>query len=364
MSFILIGTSWFLSSALLSTWANTTYLLYFKDPMLHTFIRFLGSAIIGTITLLLTGEITLNNIPLLVYQLSQPAILLWLANYSNSIALQDAGITLTYVLKAGIPVFTVLVCTLSGQKFPLLIYISLLPICFGVGLACFGDMNFTITGFIAGLVSALSQTFMNISIKTIRNQTGYSGMKSFLGMTILSSLITFPIMLANESIQSNNSITNISNNNINNNNNDDNNNNYNNNSTTLTLSSIEKLIGIFYLFSTNDKWPLTLTLIASLAYYIEYLLNFIFVSYVNNVTFSVCDITRRISIIVIGSFVFNKKLTIMNWIGIIIALCGVLWYTYLENERNNQNNGNVNVNNTNDNDNNGVSIDRNDKKLK
>ena len=320
MSFVVIGSAWFLSSSLLSTWANTTYLNEFKDPMLHTLIRFIGSAFIGTVTLLLTGEIKLNEIIILIYELSQPAILLWLANYSNSLALQDAGITLTYVLKAGIPVFTVLICSFTGQKFPILIYISLIPICFGVGLACFGDLNFTITGFIAGLVSALSQTFMNISIKTIRNKTGYSGMKSFLGMTILSSLITFPFMLANDTIQTNNNNSNID-------------------TTTLTPTSIEKLINVFILFfTTRNKWPLILTLIASLAYYIEYVLNFIFVSYVNNVTFSVCDITRRISIIIIGSIVFNKKLTIMNWIGIIIALCGVLWYTYLENERNNQNN--------------------------
>lgn len=347
MSFFVIGSLWFLSSALLSTWSNTTYLLYFKDPILHTFIRFIGSAFIGTISLLITGEIKLENIPLIVYELSIPAILLWLANYSNSIALQYTGITLTYVLKAGIPVFTVLICTLNGQKFPLLIYISLLPICFGVSLACYGDLNFNLNGLIAGLVSALSQTFMNISIKTIRIKTGYSGMKSFLGMTILSSLITFPIMLANESFQSSGDTNSHSHSNSN----------LNDSNPTLSLTSLEKLTEIFYLFSTTDKWPLTLTIIASLAYYIEYLLNFVFVGYVNNVTFSVCDITRRISIIVIGSIVFNKKLTSMNWIGIIIALSGVLWYTYLENERSNQNNNTNSSDTIANNNNNGVGID-------
>lgn len=311
MSLLAVGSAWFLSSALLSTWANTSYLLAFQDPMLHTFIRFFGSAILGTITLLCTGEVQIHEIPVMVYEVSQPAILLWLANYANSMALQSAGITLTYVLKAGIPVFTVLVCALSGEKFPFLIYLSLLPICLGVGLACMGDLSFSPTGFVAGLVSALSQTFMNISIKSVRNKTGYSGMKAFLGMTILSTLITFPFMLASDVITQQSHID----------------------STSLSLNSFNKLIGTYTSLQAGDSWPLTLTAIASLAYHIEYVLNFIFVGFVSSVAFSVSDIARRISIITIGSFVFQKKLSVMNWLGIAIALSGVLWYTYLENER-------------------------------
>jgi hypothetical protein len=314
MSLVAVGSAWFLSSALLSTWANTSYLLAFKDPMLHTFIRFFGSAILGTITLLFTGEIQINEIPVLVYEVSQPAILLWLANYSNSMALQSAGITLTYVLKAGIPVFTVLVCSLSGQKFPFLIYLSLLPICLGVGLACMGDLSFSLTGFLAGLVSALSQTFMNISIKNVRNKTGYSGMKAFLGMTILSTFITFPFMLASDVITQQSDTDSAS--------------------ATLSLTSLNKLMGTYTALQGGDSWPLTLTAIASLAYHIEYVLNFIFVGFVSSVAFSVSDIARRISIITIGSIVFQKKLSAMNWLGIAIALSGVLWYTYLESERN------------------------------
>lgn len=112
-------------------------------------------------------------------------MLLWVANYSNSVGLQIAGITLTYVVKACIPVFTVAVCTIQGQKFPLLIYISLIPICFGVALASGSDLDFSVNGLIAALVSAIAQTFMNISIKSVRSSTGYSGPCAFMGMCII-----------------------------------------------------------------------------------------------------------------------------------------------------------------------------------
>lgn len=105
MSFVLVAGAWFLSSSLLSTWANTSYVNYFHDALLHTFVRFLGSAILGGFTLLISRQVQLGDIPKLVYNVSVPAVLLWVANYANSIALQKAGITLTYVLKAGIPVF-------------------------------------------------------------------------------------------------------------------------------------------------------------------------------------------------------------------------------------------------------------------
>ena len=52
-----IGLWWFASSALLSTWANTTFLRYFEDPILHTFIRFAGSAVLGVAILIIAREV-------------------------------------------------------------------------------------------------------------------------------------------------------------------------------------------------------------------------------------------------------------------------------------------------------------------
>ena len=130
-----IGFLWFLSSALFSTWANTTFLITFKDPILHTFIRFIGSSLLGFTSLYFAGDIRITDLGTVLVNLVTPAVLLWIANYSNSYALKAAGITLTYIVKACIPVFTVIICSMQGQKFPIMIYISLIPICLGVALA-------------------------------------------------------------------------------------------------------------------------------------------------------------------------------------------------------------------------------------
>ncbi len=54
-------------------------------------------------------------------------------------------------MKACIPVFTVLICTVMGEKFSSLIYLSLVPICIGVALACAGDLDFNAVGLAAAI---------------------------------------------------------------------------------------------------------------------------------------------------------------------------------------------------------------------
>jgi len=78
---VIVGGAWFLSSALLSTWANTTFLSLFKDPLLHTFIRFFGSSIFGSAAMLLAGEVKLSEISKMMYNVAVPGLLLWVANY-------------------------------------------------------------------------------------------------------------------------------------------------------------------------------------------------------------------------------------------------------------------------------------------
>ena len=306
MDFLVVGASWFLTSALLSTWANTTFLKTFNDPLLHTLIRFVGSAILGSAYLLITGEVKLKEIVTVVKKTIVPAVLLWLANYFNSISLNLAGITLTYVVKACIPVFTVVICSLSGQKFPILIYVSLIPICVGVALASGSDLDFSVMGLLAAFVSSFAQTLMNITIKKVRNETKYSGLKSFMGMTIVSSVVTAMVIIG-QFVQLN--VGQIS-----------------------IPQSVVILQTVMTDLSSGNSWPFALVLLASLAYHLEYMLNFIFVGYVNSVMFSVADIVRRIAIIVVGAVVFNKVLTGRNWVGIVTTLSGVLWYSYLDNK--------------------------------
>lgn len=302
------GSVWFASSAVLSTWANTAFLNHFGDPILHTLIRFFGSAVFGGVSFQMSEDcLTIDEFAVLLDDVFRPAILLWVANCANSVALKAAGVTLTYVVKASIPVFTVLVCALQGQKFSSLTYCSLIPICVGVGLASGSDMYFSYLGLCAALISALAQTFMNLSIKRVRSKKGHSGSKAFLGMAVLCTVFTIPVAYSFSILP-------------------------NYGYSQFSPTSFDHMISIYHDSQRGLYWPFILLLTGAVAYHVEYALNFVFVGFVSSVTFSVCDIARRIAIIITGAVVFNKILTANNWIGICIALGGVLWYSYLESQ--------------------------------
>eukprot|EP01041_Mallomonas_annulata_P002897 gene2896-5687_t len=298
---IFVGVPWFISSALFSTWANTTFLKYFSSPLLHVFIRFSGSALFGMSTLLLSKADGFQSIPKLLGDVLVPAALLWIANFANSSALSLSGITLTYVMKACIPVFTVLICALRGQRFSLMTYLSLIPTVCGVALASASDMEFSAWGLMAALVSALAQTLMNISIKEVRSSTGYDSSTMLAAMTTVCTILTLPVIALSSGV-----------------------------------SAPEKP-DIFMILSTaagqtrsGQLWPAFLIVANAIAFHIEYVLNVLFVGFVSPVTFSVSDVSRRLAIIISGAAIFGKTLSTLNCAGIALALSGVLFYSYSE----------------------------------
>jgi len=272
---VFVGLLWFLSSSLISTWANTSFLNSFRHPLLHNFVRFSGSAGLGLVGFYLRKSISLYSLFTIMVSVAIPATLLFIANYSNSVSLSLAGITLTYVVKACIPVLTVFICTLGGQRFLLPIYLSLIPICLGIALAAGGDLNFTGAGLIAALVSALAQTGMNLTVKGVRQRTGLSGPEIFLGMSSFCTLLALPLMASSQVA-------------------------------ALTGHPIPFPImkSVALKAFRGDIVPFSLFLITAFGYYMEYILTFVFVGYVSPVTFSVTDIARRVCAIVVGSVVF------------------------------------------------------------
>jgi hypothetical protein len=212
-----------------------------------------------------------------------------LANFANSVSLSISGITLTYVVKASIPVFTVLICSMRGERYSPMIYISLAPICLGVALASGSDINFSVAGLLAAVTSAFSQTLMNLSIKSVREKGNLSAPLAFYGMSAVSCILTIPVMFyAYSSVEVRTE-------------------------TILSLASGQILVAV-----------------AALAYHMEYMLNFTFVGFVDPVTFAVSDNGKRLAIIVVGSFLFSKALTSANIAGLSISLAGVVWYSYVD----------------------------------
>ncbi|GBG31569.1 Phosphoenolpyruvate/phosphate translocator 1, chloroplastic [Hondaea fermentalgiana] len=294
-----IGVWWFATSAVLSTYANTAFLDALASPFWLTYVRFAGSAALGHVANAAdSSKAQLRTVDggELTRAFIVPALLLLGANYSNGVALKLAGITLTYVVKSAIPVATVVVNKLEGVTFAPMVYATLVPTVVGVMLAAWSDLDFSLTGFVAALASMSLQTMLNIKSKAAISATNVSGVKAQLVMASIATVVLSPFALWDLS--------------------------------ALLISADGAPVALIE--QGVEKGALTLSVVAAVAYHSEYVSNFLFAARVSPLAFSVADICRRLCIIAVGSVLFNKPLTMLNKLGIVVCFAGVLWYTTMD----------------------------------
>eukprot|EP01083_Nonionella_stella_P049519 131922_1 len=292
---------WIATSCIFSTYANTAFLNEFNDASALTFFRFAGSAFFGFITNILFGSLSIRQMLLNVPALFIPSLFLLSANFFNSVALNLTGISVTYITKSTIPIWTALITVLYFRHKPQTysIYLTLIPTVIGVAMSSLSDLDFRISGFIAALVSTISQTLMNIVSRNTLQSSDLNGAQFQFVMASINTVILFPIYLYFA---------------------DD-------------TSVIYKLpFSMHNGMSWHDNREWIVFVLAPLAYHVEYVFNCLLVGRLSALAFSMTDITRRLLIIICGAIMFNKTLNCVNKCGIVLALGGVALYTKLSNK--------------------------------
>lgn len=255
-----------------------------------------------------------------------PALFLFVANLTNSIALNRIGISLTYTSKCGIPLMTVLLTLLlDGRKalpHPFALA-SLLPIAFGIAAASWSSPTFETLGFLAAVISTTSQSALNVSSKKMIAKAGVSGLTAQRVMVTIGFGFTMVTLAMTELLRRWSTKTTTT-------------------TTTTTRHPASELMELDLEKSSLNKQakslalasspatlpPVWLSILASTAYHVEYVLSFMFVKLVQPVTYGTCDAIRRLSIILVGrAFFGGAPLTKINMVGIALALIGALCYS-------------------------------------
>jgi hypothetical protein len=283
---------WFLCSAFASTYLNTAFLKEFHgDAYALTLVRFLGSSIFGFVANVFqignSKRLSLEEFFQVFFTFLLPAVCLLSANLFNSVSLDRGGITLTYVVKAGIPLVTVIICLLKGQLVSARLAATLIPTVIGVALSAWADTEFAWDGFIAAWISTIAQALLNVSSKTSIQSTGLSGQRSQFVLVTISSIL---MLIANVGLE------------------------------FLDWEPIIEKV-------KKSEKSLAVLILVALAYHVEYVLNFIVTENVSEVHFSVLDVARRLAIILAGAAMFGKVLSGLNVFGVILALLGVLLFS-------------------------------------
>ena len=360
----LVGPAWILSSAILTTYSTTKFLKYKNEEeeewmttstskngvlnllkslksrkqstekttihpqkvsraSLLTLYRFSGSLCLG---LLMHSQF--YNLAMLYPRLLKtisssksfflPSLFLFIANYSNSIALDRIGISLTYTSKCGIPLLTVLFTLLLDGINALpsrLTLCSLIPIALGIGAASWNSPTFELFGFLAALTSTTSQAALNVVSKRVMRSTGVKGAEAQRAMVFVA--LGFGLLMASvngfggvlkewkeNGIRGRNGLL---------------------EKEGVDGTDLEQAMA---LAPPSSHPPLWLTFLAILAYHMEYVLSFMFVGLVEPITYGTCDALRRLLIIVSGRQLFGgDKFSSINLGGIAMALLGALMYS-------------------------------------
>jgi len=271
-------------------------------PTLLTLYRFGGSLLLGLLVPPWDISRRIEDTIRGARQFAWPALFLLVANWSNSIALNRIGISLTYTSKCGIPLITVLMTVLflkgTAASLPNARALAcLLPIAAGIAAASWNSPSFEAVGFAAAVVSTASQAAMILSSKQAIIKTGMSGpaaQRSMVAVGLLLAILVATLQPILEHIGTSSDDTKIK----------------DSTSSSLVLP------------------PAWLSLMAAASYHYEYLSSFLFVGLVNPVTVGACDAVRRLSIILTGRYFFGgPALTRVNIGGIALALAGATGYS-------------------------------------
>ncbi|CAD7957376.1 unnamed protein product [Amoebophrya sp. A120] len=322
----LVACFWLITTAFYSNPSNTIFLRELHSGVAHNLTRFVGSSCICLLMWAFSTKPTIAVQHLGAFLF--PAACMVVMNVSNSVALINVGVTLTYVIKATIPVWTCLYCFLvRKERFSPSVICALLLCCIGVGLASFGEVRFSWLGFFAALLSCVATTAFNLSSKALMQKFAQPPFRAFGTCLVNASVLASTVYVANiegalalksfpvyqttlDQTLSAEPVAWKS---------------YFNDGTTAAkkcLSSLPQELLTKY-------WLLVVLFITCTSYFAEYGANFVYAELVTPVTFAITDIVRRIFTIVVNAAMYGYPVSWLNFSGILTSLCGALAYALL-----------------------------------
>ncbi|GAA0156745.1 secondary carrier transporter [Lithospermum erythrorhizon] len=214
-----------------------------------------------------------------------------IGHVAATVSMSKVAVSFTHIIKSGEPAFSVLVSRFFlGDSFPASVYLSLVPIIGGCGLAALTELNFDMIGFMGAMVSNLAFVFRNIFSKKGMTGKSVSGMNYYACLSILSLLILIPFALAVEGPQ-------------------------------MWSLGFEKSVSQT---GPNIVWWMVAQ---SVLYHLYNQVSYMSLDEISPLTFSIGNTMKRISVIVSSIIIFRTPVQPVNALGTAIAVLGTFLYS-------------------------------------
>jgi solute carrier family 35 protein E1 len=221
---------------------------------------------------------------------------LWasLAHAFSVLALGAGAVSFGQIVKAAEPVFAAGTnAVLLGQIDHPVVYLALLPIIGGVGLASLKELSFSVTALVAASLANQAAAFKNVVSKGVMGKSWAKNLgpsNTYAVVNILALLFTIPFVLA------------------------------------FDLKDAGAVMDQVKAMGTG-KDVIKYSAFSGLAFYIYNEASFLALSKLDPVSHSVANTLKRVVIIVASCMVFKTPMTLLGGIGSGIAVLGTLLYS-------------------------------------
>ncbi|KAL3821023.1 hypothetical protein ACJIZ3_006928 [Penstemon smallii] len=214
-----------------------------------------------------------------------------IGHVAATVSMSKVAVSFTHIIKSGEPAFSVLVSRfILGESFPPSVYLSLLPIIGGCGLAALTELNFNMIGFMGAMISNLAFVFRNIFSKKGMKGKSVSGMNYYACLSMLSLVILTPFAFVVEGPQ-------------------------------LWAAGLKEAMSQI---GPQIIWWMAAQ---SVFYHLYNQVSYMSLDEISPLTFSVGNTMKRISVIVSSIIIFQTPVQPVNALGAAIAVLGTFLYS-------------------------------------